>query len=74
MIIIVCPMQFIAWDGILIICGACLCVSVCAYGYREPNNLKTVRDRGSVPIGHQQEMTHSGSIGHVINHSYGSLA
>ena len=50
---------------------ACVCVCVglrvgmCVHGYWWPNITKTVRDRGSVTMGHEQEMTYGGSIGHV---------
>jgi len=44
-----------------------VCVSACAHGFSRANISKTVRDRGSVTMGHQQEMTYGGSIGHVTS-------
>jgi len=47
--------------------AACVCECVSAHGYWRPNISKTVRDRGLVTMGHQQEMTYGGSIGHVTD-------
>jgi len=35
--------------------------------YLDANISKTVEDKGSVTMGHQQEMTYGGSIGHVTD-------
>jgi len=44
--------------------AACVCVCARVLG---PNISKTIRDRGSVTMGHQYEMTYGGSIGHVTD-------